>query len=254
MLFDWIEELTKNSIDSEMAQKGISVWIGGNSILPQQYLPNAVDAVKRMYFGNKSAGLKAIGIEGICTWHMQKSYRDQCIKQRAGCIAEVISITKEELIALRDKTGIVTKRTDELPELFMKDNEYFDKVRLDSKSNIAERIRTKFAGKNPKECLAKLKSCNFEKYIMNDCIDKVEIPKDYYDDVKAMAIKKIESLEKQMQYLKVRGREDIFLIRKKEYDQLKAVNQKIEQSTVTRKEAIDAAEDPKQYLREIFMN
>ena len=89
---------------------------------------------------------------------------------------------------------------------------------------------------------------------MNDCIDKVEIPKDYYDDVKAMAIKKIESLEKQMQYLKVRGREDIFLIRKKEYDQLKAVNQKIEQSTVTRKEAIDAAEDPKQYLREIFMN
>ena len=238
---------------NETAQESIALWIGENAALSQQFVPGAMDMIKAMYWGMEAGDITTLGLEQINQWGIHPDYVNQCVKQHAGYAAEVISTTKENLIALRDGTGIVTKRADELPDMFPKNDQYVDKVRFDSSGNIIEKIQTKFVGKNAKECLAKLKSGDFDKYFMEDKVDKVEIPKDYYDDVKALAKEQMKSLENQIEHLKADGNEKDLLNRQKELERLKAVDQKIEKSTVTTQEAVEAVTNPKQYMRKIYI-
>ena len=62
-------------------------------------------------------------------------------------------------------------------------------------------------GKDPASCLEKLKSGKYEKYFLEDKVDKVEIPKDYYKGVKALISDRIIGLEKEIEYLKAVGKE-----------------------------------------------
>ena len=238
---------------SETAQEGIALWIGENAALSQQFVPDAMDMIKIMYWGMEAGGISTLGLEQIKQWGIHPDYVNQCIMQHAGYAAEIISTTKENLIALRDGTGIVTKRADELPHMYPKNDQYVDKVRFDSSGNVIERIQTKFVGKDAKECLTKLKSRKFDKYFMEDKVDKVEIPKDYYDDVKVMTKEQIKSLENQIERLKVDGNEKDLLNRQRELERLKAVDEKIEKSTVTTSEAAEAVTNPEQYMRKIYI-
>ena len=238
---------------NETAQEGIALWIGENAALSQQFVPGAMDMIKAMYWGMEAGGITTLGLEQINQWAIHPEYVDQCIKQHAGYAAEVISTTKENLIALRDGTGITTVRADDLPDMFPKNDQYVDKVRLDASRNIIERIQTKFVGKDAKECLVKLKSREFDKYILEDKVDKVEIPKDYYDSVKAMVNEQIDELKTEIERVKANGNEVEVLKKQKELERLKAVDQKIEKSTVTTQEAVEAVTNPKQYMRRIYI-
>ena len=238
---------------SETAQEGIALWIGENAALSQQFVPNAMEAIKTMYSGMDIDGVKTLGIKEISEWNIHPDYKTQCIKQHAGYAAEVISTAKENLIALKDGTGITTVRADDRPDLFPKNDQFVDKIRLDSSGNIIERIQTKFVGKDAKDCLAKLKSKKFDKYFLEDKVDKVEIPKDFYDDVKAMTRERIDSVEKQIEHLKASGKEDALLNKQKELERLKAIDKKIEKSTATSEEAIKAVVNPERYTNKILM-
>lgn len=43
----------------------------------------------------------------------------------------------------------------------------------------------KFVGKDGASCLSKLASKNYDKYFNEGKVDKIEIPKDYYDEIKS---------------------------------------------------------------------
>ena len=168
---------------SETAQEGLAAWIGENAALTADTLPETMDAIKEMYDAPRFDGYekyRKLCLKEIQEWKVHPDYEYQCNKQHAGYAAEVISTVKENLIAKIEGTGIKTVRADDLPDLFPKNDQYVDKVRVDASGNIIERIQTKFVGKDAKECLAKMKSSGFDKYFMEDKVDKVEIPKYIY--------------------------------------------------------------------------
>ena len=131
---------------SEKAQEGIAVWIGENAALTVEAVPEAMDAIKEMYDAPDIDGFRKLDLKTISEWKIHPDYEYQCKKQHAGYAAEVISTAKENLIALRDGTGIVTKRADDMPEKFPKNDQYVDKVRINTITGEEEYIQTK-AGK-----------------------------------------------------------------------------------------------------------
>ena len=239
---------------SETAQESLAAWIGENAALTAETMPEAMDAIKEMYDSSGLDGYRKLCLKEIQEWKVHPDYEYQCNKQHAGYAAEVIGTVKENLIAIRDETGITTVRADDLPDKFPKNDQYVDKVRLDASGNIIERVQTKFVGNDAKECLAKLKSKGFDKYFMEDKVDKVEIPKDFYDDVKSLIKEQRAGLEKQIEYLKnTEGKEDALLSRQKQLERLDAVDRKIEKSTVSSEEAMEAVKNPEAYTKKLFV-
>ncbi len=238
---------------SEKAQEGLAAWIGENAALTMEVMPDAMKAIKEMYDSqvDKKLDLKTIKEE----WHINDAFKYQCSKQHAGYAAEVISTAKENLIALRKGMDVITQRADDRPDLFPKNDQYVDKIRVDKNTgDVIERIQAKFVGKDAKECLDKLMSKGFDKYFVEDKVDKVEIPKDYYNRVKMLAQERMADLEKQIERLKADGNEEALARREAKLERLKLVVQKIEKSTVTNFEAKLAAEHPDIYRKLIFAN
>ena len=166
---------------SEKAQEGLAAWIGENAALTMEVMPDAMKAIKEMYDSQDFDGYKKLCLKEISEWKIHPDYEYQCRRQHAGYAAEVISTAKENLIALRDGTGIVTLRADDMPE-YPKNDQYVDKVRINKNTGEVERIQTKFVGKDAEQCLDKLMSKKFDKYFMEDKVDKVEIPKPPIND------------------------------------------------------------------------
>ena len=187
---------------NESSQESLAAWIGENSALNSLIMPDAINAIKEMYKGKNTYDIHTLGLEEIHSWKIPKEYKHQCTKQHAGYAAEIISTAKENLLAKLKGTGLETVRADDRPDLYPKNDQYVDKIRIDSAGNVVERVQTKFVGKNPAACLEKLKSKKFEKYFMEDKVDKVEIPKDFYKGVKALLNEQIKGLEKEIEYLK----------------------------------------------------
>lgn len=236
---------------SEKAQEGLAAWIGENAALTVEAMPEAMEAIKEMYNTSDIDGYRKLCLKEISEWKIHPEYEYQCNKQHAGYAAEVISTVKENLIAKIEGTGITTVRADDRPDLFPKNDQFVDKIRIDSSGNIIERIQTKFVGKDAKSCFEKLKSPDYEKYTLGDKVDKIEIPKDYYDDVKAFANAKIEDLENQIEHLKADGKETDLQNKQRELERVKAVDKKIEKSTVTSEEALDAVKNPEKYIKKV---
>lgn len=240
---------------SEAAQEGIATWIGENAALTVEAMPDAMKAIKEMYEGIDESGNHKRGILEISKWDIHPEHKHACIKQHAGYAAEIISTTKENLIALREGTGVITQRADDRPDLFPKNDQYVDKIRVDAKTKeVLERIQTKFVGRNPEECLTKLMSKDFDKYFVEDKVDKVEIPKDYYNRVEHLVKENIAELEKEIVNRKEIGDEKPLTELQAKLDRFKLVAKKIEKSTVTNFEAKLAVEHPKVYQKLIMAN
>ena len=113
-----------------------------------------MDSMKDMYYGSDVNGRQSLGLKEIHGWKREGVYKDINTKQQAGFAAEVISTTKENLIAKHEGTGMRTWRADDLPDMFPKNDQYVDKVRFDAEGNIVDRIQTKFVGKSGETCLS----------------------------------------------------------------------------------------------------
>lgn len=145
----------------------------------------AFDAAKQMLNGIEVDGNKTLGLKEISNWKINSKYKYQNLKQLAGYSAEVISTTKENLLSQREGLKIKTFRADDRPDLFPKNDEHVDKIRVNQNGKVIERIQMKFVGKDGASCLSKLASKNYDKYFNEGKVDKIEIPKDYYDEIKS---------------------------------------------------------------------
>ena len=211
-----------------------------------------MSSAQQMYNGiTYEDGFKTLGLKDIGDWKVNKDYKAQNIKQHSGYAAEVIGTTKENLIAEKNGTGVKTYRADDRPDLFQKNDQYVDKIRVDSKGNM-ERVQVKFVGKNASECLSKLASKDFDKYFNHGKVDKMEIPKDYYDGMKSLIPDKISDLEKQLQRVQENGNTEAAQKIEAQIDRYNKIDQMIEQSTVSSDEAIEAVKHPKRYTQKLF--
>jgi hypothetical protein len=216
--------------------------------------PGFFAEVKKMYSGEHLLnGKKTLGLSDIGKWKINEGNRSSNIKQQAGFAAEVIGTAKENLLARVTGSELTTCRADDLPDKFSKNDQYVDKVRLDSSGNIVERIQTKFVGKDSASCLSKLTSRDYDKYITDGKVDKIEIPSEYYDDIKTKLLpKKIRSLEQQLERVKADGKTEVAEQKQAQLDKCKRLDTMLEKSTVSKTEAEFARLHPKRYAAKLF--
>lgn len=101
----------------------------------------------------------------------------------------------------------------------------------------------KFVGSSPKECLNKLASQKFEKYLDADAT--ITVPSDYFEGIINEVEKEIDSLKKQLEYAQSNGNSELaesLQQRIKKYEKIKS---SVKDSGITNKEAIEARLHPK---------
>ena len=96
--------------------------------------------------GNSTWGLKTISDK----FNIHRDYADINTKQQAGFCAEIVSTAKENMLSKLKGTGEVTYRADDRPDLFHRNDQFVDKIRVDADGNVIERIQTKFVGSDGK--------------------------------------------------------------------------------------------------------
>ena len=146
---------------------------------------------------------------------------------------------------------MTTVRADDRPDLFHRNDQYVDKVRLDAQGQIVERVQTKFFGDSGKEWLSKMMSKKNDKYF-DGGVDKIECPKNYYDDVKRNISEQKSSLEMQLEHVQAKGKADVAEQIRGKLDKLNKLDSMVEKSTVTTDEARFARMHPKAYAAKIF--
>ena len=212
---------------------------------------NAMDTVKKLYYGIDLSDGKSS--RSLCDWsrHDLLNY-SQNVNQHAGFAAEVVGTAKENMAAKLKGTGVCTYRADDLPELFKKNDQFVDKVRINAQGEIIDKIQVKFVGENAKECLSKMMSKEYDKYFESGKVDKMEVPKDFYDEMKQLIPDKIDGLERQLQSVKEKGETEAAQKIEAKIARCHKVDQMLEQSTVTKNEAIYAVKHPKRYAAKLL--
>ncbi len=236
---------------SDASDSGIAAWlkVSGIEIVSE----NRVEAYRIIRSMFSPENKKMLGLDEISKWKINLDYKKSNIKQHGGYAAEVITTAKENIIAELNESGIKTVRTDDLAKTdpgkgYKVNDPYVDKVRMDSNENIVERIQTKFVGKTAEECLNKLASKKYEKYLDPNNVDKIEIPSDYFDEIKSRLLPdKIKNLETQVESLKKEGKLEDLKNKQAQLDKYKRIDEMLEKSLISNKEATDAVKHPKIY-------
>lgn len=216
--------------------------------------PTLMDSTKEMLYGVERNGFKTMGLDELGKWKLDphSEYYYQNLRQQSGYAAEIISTYKENLLSKVNGLDLTTYRADDLPELYQRNDQYVDKVRVNANGKIIERIQTKFVGKNGNEWLAKMMSPKFEKYLDGQQVDKLECPKNYYDDVKTAILGKKSSYEKQLARMICEGKTDVAKEIQYKIDKLNKIDKMVEKSTVTSGEAMAARLNGKVYATKVF--
>lgn len=230
-------------------------WFVGieNQAILQSIRPSIMESIETMLNGQLDInGNQTLGLNAISNWTINPEYYSQNLRQHAGYAAEVISTAKENIIAAAEKTGITTYRADDRPDLgFKKNDQYVDKIRINSSGEIIERIQTKFFGDNGTEWVQKMMQEDCDKYF-DGHVDKIECPKDFYDEAKAYITQRKEDLGRQLERVTADGKDEAIQSRQAKIDRLNKLDDMIEQSTVTTDEARQSVTQPQRSVAKLF--
>lgn len=216
--------------------------------------------LRNMYYDDAAVlydGSRALTLSELSTWQLDPAspYYDINLKQQAGFAAEILSTAKDNIIAEALGKDVTTYTPSEKPGYFSNNDPYVDKFRVDNKTGeVVERVQVKFVGNDADGCLKKLVSKKYDKYLNDGKVDKIEVPKDYYDDIKKMIPDKVSELEKQLERVKADGKTEVADKIEKRIAKYKKVDEMLEKSNTTRQEAIDARLNPDKYMKKIFAN
>lgn len=230
-----VQEIIRNMYNGEVpSEKTVNIKMDGKTI-EEVRIP----------------GVATRGLKEISHMRINPEYRYQNVCQQSGFAAEVISTAKENLIADMKGTGLKTFRADDLPDLFRTNDQFVDKVRIDSNGNVVEKVQTKFVGKDGSDCLSKLMSKKFDKYFQDGKVDKLEVPNDYYDEIKAGIKDRVSSYERQSDRVKADGNTEAAEALQAKLAKLNKLDSMLEQSNTSSYEARYARLHPERYMSKL---
>ena len=235
-----------------MLHKGFTSSVKPENGVFMSDVPHGFAQIQKMYQGTMINGQNTLGLKALSRFKINPDFTAQNIKQQSGFAAEIISTAKENIQAIQNKTGIVTFRADDRPDLFPKNDQYVDKIKVNSSGDIIERIQSKFVGGNGKECVSKLLSTKFDKYFTNGKVDKIEIPSDYFDDALQAIADKVSSFQKQLARVTAEGKVDVAEQLQKKINRCNQLEGMLQKSVVSSDEAIYARLHPKRYAAKMF--
>lgn len=188
------------------------------------------------------------GLKDISNYKTNENCYDLNIKQQAGFAAERKAVARKNAENIINRKTTRTVSTDDLGRV---NDQIYDQVDIDELGNVIQGtgVQMKFVGSSPEDCLKKLNSKNFQKYVDKDV--KIAVPDEYFDDLmgingeKGIIDKKIENLEKQVRSLQDKGNTELAKEKINEIEKQKKIKKNLSKSGVTNEEAIEARVNPK---------
>lgn len=182
------------------------------------------------------------GLKKTAESKVNPEYRNQNIKQQAGFAAE------DKYTARQNAEKIIKGETDRYvrtDDLCRVNDPLHDHVRVDSNGVEIQGSgeQMKFVGSDPKACLKKLESEEYQKYF--DADSKVTVPSDYYKDVIKEADNEISNLERQLARAKQNNNNELASVLEKKIEKVKKIKDSIKDSGISNEEALNARLHPK---------
>lgn len=195
----------------------------------------------------------AKGLKDISKSKVNPDYVKQNLKQQAGYSAEVKTMAREnaekrihgERTSQTVRTDDMTKQSDGRGHTIGGKNEQlYDLAELGGDSFYIEGSgrQLKFVGGDSKSCFDKLLTKKFDKY--RDADVPIEIPSDYYDDVKRMLGERAEKLKKQIENAEQKGNAALAQKHRDKLEQVEKTRDNLRQGKLTNAEAIEARLHP----------
>lgn len=194
------------------------------------------------------------GLESISKEKISEAQRYQSIKAQAGYAAEVKTVAREnaDKIIAGDKSRV--SRTDDLPKDLTSssgqpvggvNNQLYDIITVGEDGSYIEGTarQLKYVGKDASECCDRLLQKKFDKY--RDADATIEVPKDFYDGVRAELDKRIENLNDQIHRAEAKGNLELAQRHRAQLQQVKKTKENLKQGKLTSDEAIEARLHPK---------
>lgn len=192
-------------------------------------------------------------LESISKEKISEKQPYQSIKAQAGYAAEVKTAAKENADKIIASEKVRVSRTDDLPKDLKSssgqsvggvNNQIYDIVSVGKDGSYIEGTgrQLKYVGKDASECCDRLLLKKFDKY--RDADASIEVPKDFYDGVKAELDKRIESLNNQIRRAEESGNHELVQQRRSQLEQLKKTKENLKQGKLTSDEAIEARLHP----------
>lgn len=202
---------------------------------------------------NESGIQMSKSLKGISQSKVNPDAKSQNLKQQAGYSAEVKATAKENAEkAIRGETNTKTVRTDDMSKQSTGNGEQiggvndqlFDLAEVDKNGVYIEgsASQLKFVGGTPKECAQKLLSPKYDKY--RDADAKLEVPSDFYDEVKEVLAEEAEKLSKQIERAEKNGNTELANKYKERLARVKKTQANLKKSTVSNREAMWARKHP----------
>ena len=190
---------------------------------------------------NETGQVLTKSLKSISQEKVNENYKYQNLKQQAGFSAEVKETARSNAEKIINGEKSRTIRTDDLGNV---NDQLYDHVEIDGAGNVisGSGSQMKFVGGTPEECLNKLASKKFEKYL--DADTKIDVPKDYYDKIVSEADIKIKSLDKQIADQKEKGNYERAKQLEEKQSKYKKIKKNVRKSRETTKEAMFAREHP----------
>lgn len=199
-----------------------------------------------------SSSVMKKSLKSIKEQKTNSDYEYSIKQQKAGWAAEVketANANADNIIAGKTKRKI---RYDDIPGK-SSNNPLYDHAEIDADGNIivGSETQMKFIGGskvdpkglgNAERALKKLQSKEFEKYIDGNVV--IEVPKDEYQKMIDCASKELDKLQKQLVNAKKNGNAQTVAKLEKKIVNLKKLKKNLKPSTVSRKEAMEAANSP----------
>lgn len=192
------------------------------------------------------------GLKGISESKVNPDFKDTNIKQQAGFSAEVKTVARENaenIIAGKDTRS--TRTDDMRTQSDGKGNtiggtneELYDVAEIGKDGTYIEGTarQLKFVGGNPQQCADKLLSSKFDKYRNADV--SIEVPSDFYDEVKKELAEKADNLKKQIEHAEQKGNVELAAKHKTQLDKIEKTSNNLKKGKVSNKEALEARLNP----------
>ena len=182
------------------------------------------------------------GLKKTSESKINPEYAKQNIKQQAGFAAEDKYTARQNAEKIISGSQERYSRTDDLGRV---NDPLHDHVLLDANGievpGSGEQM--KFVGSNPVECLNKLQSDKFQKYLDADAT--ITVPSDYYEGILKEADNRIQKLERQLKYAEDNGNPQTAKQLASQIDKVKKIKNSVKDSGITNEEAIFARLHPK---------
>lgn len=182
------------------------------------------------------------GLKKIAQSKVNPDYKEQNIKQQSGFAAEDKYVARQNAEKIISGESERVIRTDDLGRV---NDPLYDHVLLsgDGMEILGSGEQMKFVGGSPKECLNKLASEKFQKYLDADAT--ITVPSDFYDGIHKEADKKIASLSRQLEHARKSGRGDLEESLQQRIDKFQKIKSSVKDSGTTNADAIEARLHPK---------